>query len=97
MNTPNQASDAQIDELIDTLKDIATPFNLKPVNAETVLSNMPYGVSVAPQLVDHPLAAWLFQHFKPGSDILTKPKAYEIANELNRLQAELAEARKVRP
>lgn len=36
-------------------------------------------------MIDHPLAKWLFREFKPGSGILTKPKAYEIGNELNRL------------
>lgn len=40
---------------------------------------------------DHPQAARLFDRFKAGSNVLTKPAAYEIANELNRQAARIRE------
>lgn len=50
-----------------------------------LFSDEPPRPKVVPCSVDHPLAKWLYRHFKPGSDILTKAKAYELADELNRL------------
>jgi hypothetical protein len=73
------------------------------VNPETLLGNRPLGTLETNRLIErgfiadpnkappppteHPLATFLYRHFKAGSNWLTKDKAWDIANELDRLHA----------
>lgn len=59
--------------------------DLIPPNPETVFA-VP-----APTRIEHPLSQKLSRKFKAGSAIVTKPEALEIANELDRMAARIAE------
>lgn len=40
---------------------------------------------------EHPLSTWIYKHFKAGSNVLTKPKAYDIGNTLDAQFARIRE------
>lgn len=78
------------------------PFDPKPPTMDTVAAvchamSVLHGPTGKPGVAsndanDHPLADWLFRHFRVGSDSMTSDKAYEIGNELNRQQRLIADA-----
>ena len=77
MNTPNDCGDDTISRLLG--------------DEETALL-IERGLLAAPPsepgAKEHPTASWLYRKFRPGNAILSKPDAYKIANELDRLLAE---------
>lgn len=75
MNTPNDPPDATIHRLL---------------GDEETARLVERGFLTAVPAEEHPLAKALFRDYRPGSAIMTKLKAYEIANELNRLKCENA-------
>lgn len=63
------------------------------LNAETILGNKPTPDMLREIAVTHETTAqWLFRRFRLGSITLSKPDAFRIAGEIERLRSERNEA-----
>lgn len=82
VNTPDHASDSQINRLIAE----SEPEAPHVCTQAPCFHRSHIAPSKPPSVADHPLAAWIFKTYKRDTAIIAKADAYKIGNELNRLQ-----------